>query len=296
MKRYIILIVLCVLTFTSAMAQGDAKKAYIPEQGDIAVSFDAAPVLKFVGNMFNGSSNNTLNNLSGQAVSANGVENFKIDDITPNVSIMGKYMVTDNIAARVNFGVNVRSLTTNAYVTDDAANITNPLNEDKLIDTRFDSKKGFSAMLGAEYRKGENRIQGIFGAGFIFGSNKVKTEYQYANAVTDLNQNPSSGFTGTAIPTTGYRTLSKTTEANRFFGLAGNVGVEWFVAPKVSLGAEVNLSIYSVKEGQTYTITEGYNSNTDCVEIRNEVSAPGNKTFVFGTDNLGGALYLSFYF
>ena len=62
------------------------------------------------------------------------------------------------------------------------------------------------------------------------------------------------------------------------------------------LGAAVNLAAYFVFEGQTYTVTEGYNANTGNVETRNELSAPGNRTFVFGTDNLGGSLYLSFYF
>lgn len=292
MKRYILLIALCVLSFASVKAQ-DTKKVYVPEQGEVAIGFDAAPVLKYVGNMFNGTSGNSLDNLSGAPVSANGVEDFKIENVTPDVSIMAKYMVTDYLAVRANIGVQVRAKTTNEYVSNDLSNVLNPLNEDLLIDTRFDSKKGFSAIFGAEYRKGTNRLQGVFGAGLLIGSNSVKSEYQYANAVTSLNQNPSSGSWDDQE---GYRTLSEVTNHNLFVGGAANVGVEWFVAPKVSLGAEVNLSVYSVTEGQTYMVTEGYNAEKGCVETRNELTAPGNKTVVFGTNNLGGALYLSFYF
>lgn len=290
MKRYILILALCVLTFTNAMAQ-ENKKVYLPEQGDVAISFDAAPVLKYVGNMFNGNTNNILDNLSGTPVSAN-MSDFAIDNITPNVSIAGKYMFTDNLAFRANIGIQVRSLATNIYVDNDLENILNPLNEAKLIDTRLNKKNGFSAIFGADYHKGNNRIQGIFGGGLLIGCNSVKSEYQYANAITSLNQRPSSawGFNN------GYRTLSTVTASNVFVGLAGNVGIEYFVAPKVSLGAAVNLAAYFVFEGQTYTVTEGYNTNTGNVETRNELSAPGNRTFVFGTDNLGGSLYLSFYF
>ena len=56
MKRYILLLTLCVLTFVNVKAQ-DEKKVYLPEQGDIAIGFDAAPVLNYVGNLFNNTAN-----------------------------------------------------------------------------------------------------------------------------------------------------------------------------------------------------------------------------------------------
>ena len=292
MKRYILLLVLCILSAANVKAQEETKKVYLPEQGEIAIGFDASPVLKYVGNMFNGTSDNSLNNLNGAPISANGIEGFKIEDITPDVSIMAKYMITDNLAVRANVGIQVNSNTINKYVCNDLANILNPLNEEKLIDTRFDSKKGFIANIGAEYRKGNNRIQGIFGAGLLIGSNSVKSEFQYANAMTSLNQTPSSAWGNNGK----YRTLKTVNNNNLFIGGAANVGIEYFIIPKVSLGAEVNLSIYSVKESQTYKVTEGYNAEKGCVETRNELSAPGNKTFYLGTNNLGGSLYLSFYF
>lgn len=293
MKRYILILALCVLSL-GTRAQDDKKVTYLPEQGDVAIGFDAAPVLKYVGNLFNNTSDNVLGSFSGQAVSAEGLEYFEIDGITPDVSIMAKYMITDNLAVRANIGVQHRSLTTNRYVADDFANIENPLNEVKLIDTRFDAKKGFSAIIGAEYRKGINRIQGVFGGGFLIGSNSSKTEYRYANALTPVNQFPTTSLENTEFGN--YRKLNEVTNSNFFFGFAGNVGVEYFVAPKVSLGAEVNISIYSVNEGQKYVETEGYNTAKQSVEIRSELVSPGDKAFVFGTNNLGGSLYLSFYF
>lgn len=293
MKRYILLLTLCVLTFVNVKAQ-DEKKVYLPEQGDIAIGFDAAPVLNYVGNLFNNTANNSLKNLGGQPVTALGIEGFNIENITPSVSIVGKYMVTDYLSAKVNFGLQLRSMTTNEYVGDDFAAVNDPLNEAKLIDTRFDSQKGYSLLIGADYRTGSNRIQGVFGGGFIFGSNNVATEYQYANALTSINQNPTSAWND--LTPKGYRTLNKLTATNRFFGFAANVGVEYFVAPKVSLGAEVNLSAYSVKSGQTYVESEGFNAELGVVENRTDIVSPGNKSVVFGTGNIGGSLYLSFYF
>ena len=292
MKRYILIFALCVLSLANVKAQEETKKVYLPEQGDFAISFDATPVLKYVGNIFNGNTNNTLENLSGTPITANGIENFKIDNITPDVSIIGKYMITDNIALRANIGVQLRSMTKNVYVADDLENIFNPLNEKKLIDTRYDKMNGFSAILGADYHKGNSRIQGIFGGGIIFGFNNVKSEYSYANAMTVLNQNPSSAWD----LTNGHRTLSEVTNNNFFIGFAGNVGVEYFVMPKVSLGAQVNLTAYYVSKGQTYRESEGYNYASNSIEVRNDLVSPGDKFFTFGTNNLGGSLYLSFYF
>jgi hypothetical protein len=81
-----------------------------------------------------------------------------------------------------------------------------------------------------------------------------------------------------------------------FFGITGNVGIEWFVAPMISLGAEVNLTAYHVKGAQTYITSEGYNPALNDVVTRTDIISPGDKALVFGTDNLGGSLYLYFYF
>lgn len=292
MKRYILITSLCILSFLSANAQDD-KKVYIPKEGDIAISFDAAPILRYAGNMFNATDDNNFDNLSGEPISSEGIEDFNINNISPEVSIMGKYMLTDKIAIRANIGVQLRSLTTNSYVTDDLANITNPFGESKLIDTRKDTKNGLSAIVGVEYRKGDGRVQGIFGGGILFGLNKVRSKYQYANALTVLNQFPSSAWDASYGS---YRILSEAKDSNLIFGFAANVGIEWFIATKISLGAEVNLSVYQVNESQTYITSEGYNSATNVVETRTDVLSPGDKALVFGTDNLGGSLYLSFYF
>ena len=54
------------------------------------------------------------------------------------------------------------------YVRDDQAAVLNPLGEEKVEDRIRNNKSGVSVMLGVEYRKGERRVQGVFGAGVLF--------------------------------------------------------------------------------------------------------------------------------
>ena len=267
------------------------KKVYLPEAGDWSIGFDAVPVLKYVGNLFNGTSGNSLESLGGQPIT-NHLEGYEKGDIAPDVSITGKYMLTNEWAIRANVGFMVRTTLDNAYVTDDKAAALDPLSDAKVIDQCKTSKNGASLMLGAEYRKGKKRVQGVFGMGALFGVKQQKTVYSYGNALTALNQLPSQAWNqGDA-----YRIDSQKGASDVFVGLTGSAGVEWFVAPKISLGAEVNLSLYYVFGGQTWTTSTGYNSVLNKVEQKTDIVSPGSDYFGFGTDNIGGSLYVSFYF
>lgn len=272
-------------------AEEKAPKVYLPEKGDWSISFDVAPILKYAGNLFNGNTNNTLESLGGQPIT-DGMDGYKKEDIAPNISISGKYMLTNEWALRANVGFMVRSNTTQAYVQDDKAAELNPLSDAKVIDYKTDQKHGASLLLGAEYRKGKKRVQGVFGAGLLFGLQKTQTSYKYGNELTDLNQAPTSAWNNGAD----YRIDTQKTASDVFVGLAGSAGVEWFVAPKISLGAEVNLSLYYIFGGQEWTTSTGYNTVLSKVEQRTDISSPGNDSFRFGTHNLGGSMHISFYF
>lgn len=175
------------------------------------------------------------------------------------------------------------------------AAVLDPFSEKQLIDGRNLSCNGMSLMLGAEYRKGSRRVQGVFGMGVLFGFISDKTAYRYANELTTINQQPSSA-SWCKYTDYGYRVLRERSETGVFVGATGSAGVEWFVAPKIALGAQVDLSLYYVAGGQVYTESEGYNTSTKVVENRRDLSSPGDDYFRFGTDSLGGALYVAFYF
>ena len=70
-KLLLIAVAICMLpiaSFAQEAADKKAPKVYLPEKGDWSVGFDVAPVLKYVGNLFNGNTNNTLETLGGQPI------------------------------------------------------------------------------------------------------------------------------------------------------------------------------------------------------------------------------------
>lgn len=296
MKRVFIIITACLFTLGTTFAQTveSKQKSYLPEKGDWAIGIDLKPVLNYVGNIFNGNTNNTVDYLGGEAV-ANKLDGWN-NSITPSASIMGKYMLNNNFAIRANIGLLLKSDVNNAYVQDDKNAVLDPLNESKLIDSQKSKKNGMSLMLGAEYRKGTKRVQGVFGVGALLGFQNTTTKYNYANQITSINQTPSTSLVAPQAAINGYRVTKQKGASDVFYGVTGSAGVEWFVAPKISLGAEVNLCIYGISGGQQYKESEGWNNSTQTVETRYDLSSPGNSAFRFGTENIGGSLYMSFYF
>ena len=289
MKKFILFIAVGLMSFVGVNAQSEGKK-YGPEKGDVALGFNLNTVLQHAGVVFGNESIDDIDNVGGQPVSA-GIDN----ELLPEVSLMGKYMLNETWGIRANVGLMLGSDVDKAYVKDDKLSVSDPLNESKLIDTRKTSRNGMSLMLGGEYRVGENRVQGVFGAGVIFGFVSEKTTYKYANAITEINNKPTTADWA-SYDSYGYRPLKNKSEKGLFYGVTGSAGVEWFLAPKVSLGAEVNLSLYYIDGGQVYKESEGYNTSTKQVEERTDLTSPGNNKFRFGTENLGGSLYMAFYF
>ncbi len=292
MKKIISILIAIALVPSMLFAQEGAaqEQQYLPEAGEFAIGVDVLPVLSFLGNTFNGTMNNSISNLSGTpALNANNA-----NALLPSVSIMGKYMFTDNWALKANLGLMLRNQNTRQYIIDQHAQVLNPLSQDKVIDTESYTRNGFSLALQAEYRKGTRKIQGIFGAGVLFAMTNEKYDYQWGNQMTTINQMPNTSFSN--VYDGSYRLLSQDNGNTFYVGIIGSVGFEWFVAPKISLGAEVSLSLFYTAGTQTYTTREGYNRATEQIEIRTDIDTPGNTGITFGTDNLGGSLFMMFYF
>ena len=271
----------------SLSAQETEKKQYLPEAGDWAIGFDAKPILNYVGNIFNGTSDNEFETLGGEPA---------LNNYGPTVSLMGKYMLTDEFALKANLGVLLKNDKQAYYIQDDAATILDPLSNAKVADYKATRNTGVSLMAGAEYRLGKKRIQGVFGAGVLFGVQKRVVNYSYGNLMTTINQNPTVAGQFN-VWSNGYRTVKEFNAAPDFYaGLTGSAGVEFFVAPKISLGAEVSLvAAYKVNQ-QTFSYSEGYNPSTEVIERKTDLVSPMTGTFYLGTQNLGGSVYMSFFF
>jgi len=294
MKKLVILALgLFTALHITAQEENKQKKNYLPQQGDWAVGIDVTPIFKYIGNAFNGNTDNELESLGGTPFT----KNYRKFYLTPDVSIAGKYMLTDEWALRANIGFMIRSEYNRRYVQDDRAVALDPFSEDKVIDKVHTTANGVSLSLGSEYRRGNRRVQGVFGMGVLFAYQKHTRSFDWGNEMTSINQQPSVAFNEGQYYYMGYRMLKDYSNGSDFYtGITGSVGIEWFVGPKISLGAEVNLVAYYLWGSQTYKETEGYNTSTQKVERKTDLLSPGDRGFYCGTESLGGSLNMTFYF
>ena len=309
-KKITTLLMLSVLPLGVLTAQ--QEKDYLPKAGDWALGIDMQPVYQFFGNLANDNAFNTLRQFGGEDVL--GVTN---NVNANNVSLIGKYMLDRTTAIRVNIGIDKDVTKHYEYRQDDKALFENPLSEAKVEDYYKHNDAFYSIAVGIEFRKGKNRIQGYYGADLIFGKHKERYQMTYGNAVTDINQTPTRGEwvpatatvpahwyypyndLGLGVHNVPYWTESFLTEsyAKAFvLGLAGKVGVECFVFPGISLGGEVSLTAMKEYNRGSYTKSEGFNPTTEQVEIHTELMNPRNSEFFLRTNNLGGKLFMMFYF
>lgn len=294
MKRIAALSLIVLMTAMTVSAQDKQEVRYTPEAGDMGVTISANPFFNYFGNLFNGSTDNTLGNVGGEPY------NPGLSTLQPTVSFAGKYFITDNLAVRMNIGWMYSYDKNNFYVTDDAARLEDPNSDRQIIDSHITNTSGGSFMIGAEYRIGKGKVQGVFGGGLMYAFNSYNENFAYGNAITQENKRPSTSIENSTAPSgeeTYRRYLSKFNEApTHYFGLVGFAGVEWFVAPKISLGAEINLSAaFNWTKGLYYT-SEGFNAETASVEEYTKLTTPTSSGFDFGTQNIGANLSVNFYF
>jgi hypothetical protein len=291
MKRKVLFVAslfLATATFAQDGLTSKKGEAYLPEAGDWSIGFDASALTQYVGNMANAGTNSALTapwmDQVGQEI------RFK--------------MFKDETTAyrlRARIGMSSSSEDTYGFYDNDADNTT----ADQEFTTNVKENNGFSLVLGAglEKRRGNTRIQGYYGGeAFIGLLGGKKTETSTGSVLSD---NYTGGHTDYA---TGRQT--ELVEASRLtFGLQGFIGVEWFFAPKVSLGAEYTWGLVFNSYGETSETREywgltpeqaasnnGGGSNTSAL---NSETIKGEKKgdFTFDTANRGMAsINLQFHF
>lgn len=296
----ILLACLCSAAVTVSAKDGKEKKdvsEYLPEAGDFAISVSANPFINFVGNIFNNTVDQTIGTFGGDPYDVVGINQ-------PRVSIAGKYMLTDELGLRVNLGWIHDANTQNAYVPDDAELTNDPLSGKKLTDSYITRESGGSFSAAIEYRVGKRRVQGVFSAGLMYAFSYDRTKYTYGNAITEINQNPSVAFPDSEVDVnsvpdgfSSMRYLSRFSDSpSNYAGLILSAGIEWFVAPKVSIGGEVNIAALYNWTKATYYTGEGFNTLSNAVETWTELESPSSHGFGFGTGNIGSNLSVTFYF
>lgn len=297
MKKIILLMLACTSVGSFVQAQETTEtpekpiKIYTPESGDLGLSVDIlSPVMNYVGNMFNNNTNNTF------------PTSFSSPDFagTGNVAIIGKYFVYDDFAIRGGISINSNVATTYSNVRDDADFAADPTSVKLVKDQRIVTNNDMFFLLGAEIRRGNNRLQGFYGVQAICGYKDQRTEYAYGNAITRINNAPSQGFATAPDDNVGgnSRLIKSNTSQGKDFllGIGGFVGVEYFILPKVAIGGEINLTGMFDFGGQKYEKSERYNPSSEEVDENIRLANPGTDSFSLNTHNIGNSFYVSFYF
>lgn len=297
MKRFIGT-TLALVVSVSALAQSNDQIQnkngvdIMPVSGEWGVGMNAAPVFQYVGNMFGYTANNT-------AMSGNKFVNYFAGN-----TLFGKYMLSDDNAVRGHFRFGEFSNTYSNWVYDDTKNSPDSL----VMDTYTSKSSVYNIGVGYEFRRGKNRLRGIYGGEVMYQYQKSnRRSYDYGNQYGFGNPAPiatswSSGGGVFGENPDAERIVSQTFGAYNGFGVRGFVGVEYYIAPKICFGTEFGWGLMYGKTGEGKTVTEYWDPTATATDgstgavMNNEVITAGSKGFSLDTDNFGGSLYLMFYF
>jgi hypothetical protein len=242
MKK-IIFTTLTVLAFGFANAQeikSSKGENYLPESEDWAIGFNANNVFRYVGNSFNGNLDNAAPTVNYQK----------------DVAFVGKKFITSKSAYRVIANLGFGSNSTETPV------VAGPLTTTtKITTTGFDLKAG----LGKEWRRGKTRLQGFYGADALITlkSNTVKNNVSENTTVGTVVNN---------------FTTETTTKTGLGFGIGvqGFLGAEYFLFPKISIGAQY-----------TYGVNLGFNGKSNVTTTTSGTGVAGTNNSVDGGSSFG---------
>ena len=258
----------------------------LPMEKSFAIGFDALPMLRYAGNMFNGTNDNgsTLIGFANQGGTSSGG------------TLYGKYFLTDSKAIRARLSINQsRVQDVNRVVLDGQMPVQSNIEvEDELVSRNFSMSFGG----GMEWRKGRGRLVGVFGGELLLSSTKSSEEITYGNVITSGNQTPTSTISFDLVESgpVSVRTISKTNPNS--FGLTalGFAGVEYFCAPQISVGAEVTMGLNYSRTSRSEVVTEEWDANSGTVLNISDVDSNVLTKFGIATGIWGGSINVMFHF
>lgn len=135
------MLICCAIAVSTANAQ--TENYFCPKKDDFAITIGAEPVINFVGNMFNGNTNNRLSGIGG--------------------SLAGKYFFGDRFAVTAGIGIKNSKSTSFSHHPEDEY-------YKEIILKSSERDRHFSLDLGTKYyfRSGK-RVQPFIGANIYFG-------------------------------------------------------------------------------------------------------------------------------
>lgn len=268
MKK-IILTVATIFAFGVVNAQDlKSKKGenYLPEAGDWAISFNADGIFEYAGNAFNG---NTNNNAPG----VNYVDGF-------NGTFVGKKFISDKNAYRVivNLGLGSGKTTTTNVINQGTPAEFTTTTETSLPSNGFDLALG----LGKEWRKGKTRLQGFYGADALVFMNSNKFVQESSTTNTGTNTTAFVGNSKTEI----------TSGMGLGLGVNGFIGAEYFIFPKMSIGAQYSWGVQFEIDGEgEQTVTNSSTGNPTTTVTTNLGKGSGFKIGGVGVSSINLTLH-----
>lgn len=258
----------------------------LPQKGDCALGFAANNLLNYIGDFGNVGSTNF-----------GTTKSTSLTNLTN--TIFAKYMVSGSTAHRLTVGFDFNSYS-ETFQLDDDLNV----NSDEFVeDVSKEKNSAIMIALGVEKRRGTSRIQGLYGWEGIIGKDfGTKYKYEYGNELSASNQDPTS--TGFGDPTGLYnptpfddgRVISAKDAGSFLLGVRGFVGVEYFVAPKLSLGAELYWGVSYRAYGSSWAEYETWDPINGTVVNYESEEEKGDRDFNIGMSNAGGVVNMFFYF
>jgi hypothetical protein len=264
------------------------EKVYTPEAEDWALSIDATPFLNYAGNFIGGNGFNTAPTW---------------DFNNGNQTITGKYFASEDMAYRGSLRLGTSTWNDRAMVTDrtDTATMNSGAFPDMvgMVENTASYKSSFIGLSGGiEYRKGEGRLQGYYGGELGISVSSSKAEYTYGNAL-EVGAGDTTTFVGVSgaddfgmnITTDTWgnsaRILSVNNGRTFTFGLRGFIGAEYFIFPKMALGAEFGW-------GMGISSTSGSTATMESIGMDGDETAFGTSTLVKGEQTIEGSKDNSF--
>ncbi len=305
MKRYILMIAI-LLSAASIMSAQESKSYFTPKKGKWAVGITVNPAS--IGSTIAIQPKN--GEFAGEYIGGLAAypKQMFILSKDPMASVKVKYYTSDKMALRASVGINGSLVNYREYVRDDLAFAINPDSQNQVVDCTTSSMNSVSLLLGTEWTKGSKAIRFTYGFDLMYTIAGGGLLFKYGNALTDLNQVPSSmPFTqsggdwnnfidegwGMAYARPVHR---KNVGYIHGLGISADAGLEIFLAENISLAAALNFTpVMFTFQPQTYTVFEGFSTKTNRVEKVNSLVSPGSTSILYGTQNIGCRISLTYY-
>ncbi|MCO4814264.1 MAG: hypothetical protein KC454_06100 [Flavobacteriales bacterium] len=257
---------------SSSLATNKKGKILNPEAGDWSIGVDATPFIDFAADLFH----------IGAAGSKPAPTFLGMNDTIPTYSISGKYFKRNDLAYRGTIRFNFNNEDTTAgltyisdFTTPDPSNWPNTVEDTEEKDKM--KKRDWSVGLagGLEWRKGSKRLQGYYGGEVVIALAGSSTKYKYGYDLSAMDADPLTDDALSAYTTDfgsnvtlmagdhDERVLSVKDGMTIAAGVRGFVGVEFFFAPKMSIGGEFGWGLGIAHQGRGKTKTQGIDFRAD---------------------------------